>query len=422
MSDEINILIGSEGPNLSTGYARVIDNLFSGWKDAKVYVMSWQYHGQPMPIGSKKRKKEGKMAHVPNFVLLDPGLANMHSEEFPNNIEKYMNELNPDLFFSLIDIWYTKKMSAVCKMEEVPYVNYFPVDSKPVPMNWLSLINNSTHPVCMSKFGVNATQESVKKYLEEKEWEKFEDLKYIHHGVDTDVFYYDKQKKEKDRGILKAMLEENDVHLKEEPYFVHFGNRNVTRKNLPCALEAFSHFIKDKPNVYGVAKWGMWRDTNNGNDLSELVSKFGLQDRIIKLDNEENPLSGLPEEFIAGSLSACDVYVSATMGEGFGLWTLQAEATATPPIISNNTTAPELIGENEERGLLVDCPTWIRSEHNTKFQICDVRQLRDKMEWAYDNQEKMREKGLKGWEFAQKKDWSNIQNEFRQFMMNILED
>ena len=97
-------------------------------------------------------------------------------------------------------------------------------------------------------------------------------------------------------------------------------------------------------------------------------------------------------------------------------------ACGTPPIATRNTTAPELIGENEERGLLVDCPTWIRSEFNTKFMVADIDEIHKKLEWAYTHQDEMHKKAMAGVEFAKTKDWKIIRKQFSDLIYKVIEE
>jgi glycosyltransferase involved in cell wall biosynthesis len=63
----------------------------------------------------------------------------------------------------------------------------------------------------------------------------------------------------------------------------------------------------------------------------------------------------LPDRVLAALYSAADVLLACSMGEGFGIPVIEAQACGTPVIVSNFSAQPELVGD----GWLVDGqPFW----------------------------------------------------------------
>lgn len=390
------LLICSEAPYVATGYGRVIAQLFSEMPGWEVHVMGWQYHGMSMKLG--------------NFIYHDPGLDSMQSSNFPGNIEAVLAKVNPDIVFSLIDIWYTTKIAAVCRQRKIPYVNYFPIDSSPIPGKWLQSMYYSSYPVTMSNFGAKTIMQAAKRYLKKEQWDEFK-MPVVYHGVDGEIYNVSKERRETARAMYKEMIEKLGYNTKEEPFIVFIGNRNVDRKNIPATLEAIAKFAEEKNNVFIAMKVGMLYDVHNGHHLGDVIDKFRLNDRVLLLDQSENPLDGVSEEEIALYLSGADVYISLTMGEGFGLWTGQAMACGLPVILADNTTAPELLGDGE-RGWLVSCTTHIYSKHNTHFMVADIEHAVGQLEYVYEHPDEARAKTELAAEWMKNLDWKLIRKQF----------
>ena len=400
------ILIGSESPNVVTGYGSIIRRMFKRYVgNNEVHVMGWQYHGMSI--------------NFDGFYLHDAGLAMLGDKEFPSRLEPLIMDIKPDLYFSLIDIWYTKRMVELTNRYNIPYINYFPIDSHPIPKEWIKYMMESTKPITLSHYGVNTILESAKRWFDDKEIKKLEEkLEYLYHGVDINVYNQKGRHKARERLItLVNTLAKKDV-VNDDTFFIYIGNRNVIRKNIPAALYAIKKFIRLHPNTMIIMKVGMWDDMNNGHNLYELTAKLGLTKHIISIDDEDNPLIGLSDEKIAETLKAADVYLSTTTGEGFGLWTIEAMACGAVPLISNNTTAPEIVIPGT--GELINCPTFIVSKYNTKMYIVDVEDVFDKLIWAYQNPGTLDDYRKEGWRHIKKTfDWKVIHRKFDSIVQKL---
>ena len=120
---------------------------------------------------------------------------------------------------------------------------------------------------------------------------------------------------------------------------------------------------------------------------------------------------GTPPEEMVKLYNVADCYVSASMGESFGLPALEAMSCGTPCIIPNHTTGPELVGE-PKTGLLIELLKmkngqefgWTGPTISDKWLI-DPFDMADKMTKIYKDK-KLREKFSKNAvEFAQGFDW-----------------
>lgn len=82
--------------------------------------------------------------------------------------------------------------------------------------------------------------------------------------------------------------------------------------------------------------------THAGYDLIELARHIGFaKEELIFCDPYWNVL-GFPDGYMAQVYNAADVLLSPSMGEGFGLPIVEAQACGCPVIVGNWTSMPEL--------------------------------------------------------------------------------
>ena len=84
---------------------------------------------------------------------------------------------------------------------------------------------------------------------------------------------------------------------------------------------------------------------HDGGDIYELCRYFGLQlgeDYYVPVDHEDN--KGIPRQGMNEVYNMMDVFLSCSLGEGFGLPYVEAMLAGVPVIAPDNTTTEELIG------------------------------------------------------------------------------
>lgn len=121
------------------------------------------------------------------------------------------------------------------------------------------------------------------------------------------------------------------------PLLIYVGTE-VPRKNLPLLLEAFWRLKQMHARAQllkvGAAGGERWRA-----QTLRHIAALGLRpgDDVLFLE-------GLNDEALADAYRAADVFVSASLYEGFGLPALEAMAVGTPVIVSDRGALPEVVG------------------------------------------------------------------------------
>ncbi len=108
-------------------------------------------------------------------------------------------------------------------------------------------------------------------------------------------------------------------------------NRNQPRKRLDLTLRAFAEWVHgfDVPDAFlylHVAPTG-----DMGYDIDNLAAYYNLHGRIINAD--PGVFHGASEETLAKTYGIFDVQISTTVGEGWGLTTMEGMACGVPQIV-----------------------------------------------------------------------------------------
>lgn len=176
-------------------------------------------------------------------------------------------------------------------------------------------------------------------------------IKVLYHGHNSKDFYPLTQGE--NLKFKKEYFGEN-----ADKFIVTNVNRNQPRKDLPNTIFGFIEAMKDWKNQ------GLEREPflylhchpfdPMGHDLRLLIEQTELVEGkdvgLIPKEFEENLT---PLETLNKIYNASDIYISTTLGEGWGLTITEAMGTKLPVIAPNSTSIAEIIG-NDERGYLLN--------------------------------------------------------------------
>jgi len=162
----------------------------------------------------------------------------------------------------------------------------------------------------------------------------------------------------------------------------------------------------DKGWVYIVRAWmAMFHENGPFTQRQEFImggkdtAGFRVQDnytRYFKILGEVEKISDFYKQI--------NVYVQASVTEGFGITVLEAMAHGRPVIVTEGTGASELIHDGKE-GFVVP--------------IRDERAITRKMTWFYDNPDEIEKMGKEARKTAEKYTWDKIQDEYIEIYKEI---
>jgi glycosyltransferase involved in cell wall biosynthesis len=147
-----------------------------------------------------------------------------------------------------------------------------------------------------------------------------------------------------------------------------------------------------------------------GYDLIKAIREFRIPTDKVIFPKADPALIPLEDEQFAKIYSACDLYVSASMGEGFGLPIIESMACETPCIAPNNSTHPELIEghgwivETIPTDVWVDVPVWVPTLQ--QYSVVNMSKMVDTIKEACRRRELIEEYGKEARRFViENYDW-----------------
>ncbi len=124
--------------------------------------------------------------------------------------------------------------------------------------------------------------------------------------------------------------------------------RIPVRKGFGSMADAMSRFMADRKDV----KWMLHTEPNGhseGVNLPRLMTAVGIDAQRVRYPHPVHWRNGIPDTAIAAMLSASDVQLLTSMGEGFGIPAVEGMSTGTPCVVSDFSAQAELIGPHSHK-------------------------------------------------------------------------
>jgi glycosyltransferase involved in cell wall biosynthesis len=227
-------------------------------------------------------------------------------------------------------------------------IYYYPVDSTINPL-MSRIIALADAPVAYTEFGRRETLRLMPQ-VEGK-------LRVIYHGCDTQNFY-------PLGASARQSIRAQHLNIPDpSTYLIVNVNRNLTRKDMPRCILAYREFKKRVPNSrlylhcevveFGVDLQQCCRALGLNNGSIDVVFPAGL--RLIN--------GGVPLEALNAIYNCADVFFTTTLGEGWGLTMTEAMSAGTPVIAPDNSSMPEILGGDRNRGYVYPCKEQVWVDH-----------------------------------------------------------
>jgi hypothetical protein len=354
-ADALRILWYSNAPFVPTGYgtqtAQAVPRLIKEGHEVAIHAM-YGLEGVSSNWNGIKMYPRG-MAPYSDDVMV------AHWMDWANGNKN----LNP-LLMTLFDVW-------PLKSESLKLVNniasWVPIDHAPCPVDvveWCKRPN--VKPIAMSLFG--------QKMLNNADVECF----YAPHGIES-VFSPTTKFANGDKQFTGREL----MGIPDDKFVVMMNAANKgaspSRKSFSENLLAFGIFAQDKPDAMlylHTEKDGAMGGVN----LVHLLHACGIRETQYKFVDQYAYRTGFPQQAVATMYAAADVLLSASMGEGFGLAVIEAQACGTRVIVSDFTAQPELVGS----GWAVEVQPFWDNHQRSWFCTPQVGSIVDALRHAYD--------------------------------------
>lgn len=239
-------------------------------------------------------------------------------EHGADSLRWHYEDWGADLLLMLTDAWQISP-------ETVRGCNtaaWLPVDSHRVGVRDLTFIRGaSAHAIAMSRHGQRRLQDAGIR------------APYVPHGVDTKVFYPRDREEARD-----------ELGVTADAFVIGINAQNVRRKALPQAMAGIARFAKRHDGEVVVLLHSTVQRGDPGSPyLPAVIEDLGIQS-LVRWGNHYSIVTCLQDaDSMARWYSALDVLLAASMGEGFGVPIIEAQACGVPVIGTRASTMPELI-------------------------------------------------------------------------------
>jgi glycosyltransferase involved in cell wall biosynthesis len=237
-------------------------------------------------------------------------------------------------------------------------------------------------------------------------------LSVIPHGINTSHFYplYEGQRHE----FRKQYFGDN-----AGKFIILNVNRNQPRKDIPCTIFGFIEFKKKNPDAFLYLH--MNPEDPQGWQLRLVMMQTDLREGVDYMfppkdvQNHDHSIEDLNNIY-----NACDVYVTTTLGEGWGLGVTEAMSCALPVICPMHTSFME-IGASGERVYALENLYPICNMDNVLREQCDYQEVAEKLQQVRDelrdNPELVQEKINAALQYVATLNWQGIAQKFADIMI-----
>ena len=365
-SEKLKLYCWADAPTASTGFGVVTKNVLRElYKTGKfdINILAVNYYGD------KYDPKEFPYQIVP-AKLLEPNDP-FGSKMFLRAVERE----DYDIIWILNDIFvvegvvtHLKKILEQKRIQnkKIPkIIYYYPVDCTVLP-ECVGMIELADATVCITEFGKKETLAALKEKRQ---------IDVIHHGCDRTVF------RPIDKKLRQAWRQKYLGIANPNTFLFINVNRNSVRKDIARCIYSFAKFRLLHPDSKIYIHCAPKDMTIN---LFAAVKAVGLTiNDIVFPANFNLAEGGLDEESLVNFYGCADAYITTTLGEGWGLTITEAMACGLPVIAPNNTSLPEIIGSDRDRGYLYECRDIAWVDNSGYRKMGRVEDIVGKMEEVY---------------------------------------
>ena len=325
-------------------------------------------YGCQTRINAQRIQQLGHEICITALWGLEGGILNWNGiQVYPKGIAQWSNDIaaahtinaKADILITLFDAWPLEPE----KLQQfgVRWVPWFPIDHDPCPAPIIRNVSKAFDRIVFTKFAA-------------KQMERFElSYHYVPHAIETEVYK------------PMAMKEAREaLRWPDDKFIVGMVAANKgqpARKALAEHIMAFAklHEKHDDTMLYLHTTAGAHGEYG-GVNLPELIDSLGITKAVSFADQYHLHL-GFPDQYMMYVYNSMDVHALASMGEGFGIPLVEAQACGCP-VITGEWTACEELAFSGWTLTKKECAPLYTQLGSYQF-VPDVDALADRMEQAY---------------------------------------
>ena len=212
-----------------------------------------------------------------------------------------------------------------------PLLSYIPCDGRDLPSSWTTVLPKITNVVAMSKWGQSQYQPS----------------RLIYHGIDPETFWPISEKpKTTTTGIVCKTHNDCKRAFGFDPdgFLVGRVDTNSGRKDYPALVKALWPAMKRHKNIETHFHCADEAPGVGVRFRAMLSREPEVEQARFHFPGLHNTFEGWPLQDMNVLMSAFDIFVSTSRGEGFGLTLAEAAACGIPIVAQNVSAIPEVVG------------------------------------------------------------------------------
>ncbi len=257
--------------------------------------------------------------------------------------------------------WWNVAEFAKLAPKEIPVIGYMPVDGGHLNPAAMRELNRLHAAVWYTGFG---HREAVKAGFKGKRH-------VIPHGIDTGVFH------PMNRAEARRLL---DLKVPRNAFVVGNLNRNQPRKRLDLTIEIFADWIR-RHEVADAFLLLHCAQKDTGWDLRRVAAYHGVANRLL-LTGSETIRDLQSTRHLRLIYNSLDVQMSTTLGEGWGLTTMEGMACGTPQLVPDSSA----LAEWAEPAVKIPCSRLLMNpEINTIGSLVDHAPFVEALDSLYRN-------------------------------------
>ena len=300
----LRVLWHSNGPNLGSGYG----------KQSGLAIPALKSLGCEVAIASTVGQHVA-MSEWNGFPVYPASRTDMNGYD---SLAAYAKHWQADIVISLYDIWMAKPQH----VKNIRWCPLFPIDAAPMSKMVADKSKLAYQPMVYSQFG-----------LEQARAIGLEPL-YVPHMVDTETY------QPLDQNACRDL-----VGLPRDAFIfgiVAANTDEIGRKAFYEQIEAFSIFAKKHDDAILYLHTAMDGRLQRGVDLWAVIDYFGIADKVRHSDQNLMGLGLISDVDLAIIYNTFDCFLSVSMGEGFGVPILEAQACGKPVITGDWSAMSEI--------------------------------------------------------------------------------
>jgi glycosyltransferase involved in cell wall biosynthesis len=237
-------------------------------------------------------------------------------------------------------------------------------------------------------------------------------LRVVPHGINLDQFY-------PMAGSEIAAFRQRYFGENADKFIILNVNRNQPRKDIPCTLFGFEAYKEQNKDAF------LYLHMNPkdplGWDLRGLLAQTSLvegQDFMFPPPDQDN--HGASIDTLNGIYNACDVFLTTTLGEGWGLTVTEAMACRLPVICPMHTSLIDISDSGRRVYPLENLYPICQVSDNTKREQCDFLEVAEKLNLVHEdkrlNNRKLQDKVEAAYRYVKTLSWDVIGRQWGDLM------